>query len=125
MEIRPPRPSQISMTAACALIGPAFKDIIAERVEQIDVHGFTPEHDAGHQPQMLAWAAFGYLNEAIEQLRHPLPNGGRPPLSWPWEAESWKPGDTRASLVKAAAIIWATIDRIDAGQPLELTEVAP
>lgn len=36
-----------------------------------------------------------------------------PPIDWPWDARSWKPGDARRNLVKAGALILAEIERLD------------
>ncbi len=95
------------------LTGRALADIVAERVAQIDVHGFDLDHDLHHAAATIASGGLGYLTTAIDALdgrHHPV---DRPPEDWPWEANAWKPGDARAMLVKSAALIWATIDRID------------
>lgn len=93
----------------------ALRDIVAERVAQIDEHGFTIEHDLGHRASELVAAAASYLDTACDQLEGRDWPSTEHPDTWPWEREAWKPGDARTNLVKAIAIAWAAIDRIDAG----------
>jgi len=38
---------------------------------------------------------------------------GLPPRGWPWAKSWWKPASLRRSLVKAAALLIAEIERID------------
>lgn len=106
-----------SMRAIRVMQGAGMRDFLAERIEQIDQHGFTPDHDLGHHPGELALAAASYLNSAIDQLFHKPREPVRQPATWPWEGEAWRPGDARRNLVKAIAIAWATIDRLDAIPP--------
>ena len=117
-----------SRQAIKAINGAGFRDIVDERVEQIDQHGFTLEHDLLHHPEELGRAAEAYLRTAFDQL------GGRTilprlsPATWPWEREAWRPGDARANLVKLAAILWALIDRLDSSDPaggVEVPDAAP
>lgn len=79
--------------------------IAAERRRQIEIEGYTPEHDAEHRTQ-LRKAAIAYL----------LPN--RADEWWPWDWSYWKPSGTDQirNLVKAGALIAAEIDRLD-GDP--------
>lgn len=83
----------------------AVMDVAAERRRQIEVEGWTPEHDdATHLPGELALAACCYCvadeNEA-------------PPAVWPWAPEWWKPKDRRRNMVRAAALLLAEIERHD------------
>lgn len=84
--------------------------IAAERQRQIDVEGWTPEHDGSE----LAAAAVGYITRTQTILGgHPAPPG--PPLVWPWADAWWKPSsDPVRNLVKAGALIAAEIDRLQA-----------
>lgn len=84
--------------------------ILAERQRQIEVKGWTPEHDAEHDSCELAMAASSYLLAA----RHPNPTQTTTPIGpWPWHAEWWKPSDDPIrNLVKAGALIAAEIDRL-------------
>jgi hypothetical protein len=78
----------------------AFEDIITERVRQIIVEGYTPEHDDEHTHDELIRAAMTYVTYNIEY--------------WPWEREGFKPSeDDRENLVRACALLVSEIDRID------------
>jgi|TARA_B100002003_G_C14045071_1_gene503406 hypothetical protein len=86
-------------------------DVIRERIEQLDKHCHSPEHDAGHDREELAKAAVCYAA--------PKPAGfSRNDILdselWPFERAAWKPTTRRRDLVKAAALILAEIDRLDA-----------
>lgn len=104
----------------------AIDDIAAERKRQIDVEGWTPEHDKTHAMDRsllkaaICYArhalAFAKLNgdvgiEAYRDLEETFPKWG-----WPrdWDRKWWKPKDPRRDLVRAAALIVAEIDRMDA-----------
>jgi hypothetical protein len=89
--------------------------IAAERLRQITVEGWTPEHDAEHADDHLARAAAAYATPA--RLREPL--GWRIPVLWPWAARFWKPtpDDRVRELVKAGALIAAEIDRLNQVDP--------
>lgn len=87
--------------------------IAAERQRQIDVEGFTLEHDATHSHHEISDAACCYAH-----------NGGSPDSDdvedlWPWAPQWWKPStDPVRNLVKAGALIAAEIDRQQAkGKP--------
>ena len=108
--------------------------IADERKRQIEIEGWTPEHDAGHTLGELALAAICYA--------HPRPTPLAIKKLWPWDWSWWKPtlieaeekfhgreqaGDTGfmyipdgaedgavvRDLVKAGALIAAEIDRIN------------
>ena len=95
--------------------------IAAERKRQIDVEGWTPEHDAEHTNGALADAAACYVSVARQQVRG-VGYGGNgeptyPRAVWPWDAEWWKPSDDPVrNLVKAGALIAAEIDRLTASR---------
>lgn len=83
----------------------AARDVLAERQRQIDVEGWTPEHDdTEHLPDELALAAASYVC---------ADEGDAPPAIWPWDWKWWKPKSRRRNLVKAAALILAEIERLD------------
>lgn len=79
--------------------GPALRDIVAARRDQIEQRGFTREHDLALHPAQLPELAAQYIAEAMDVL-----HGTRVLL----------PPDPRDHLVQAAAVLWAAIDRIDA-----------
>lgn len=86
--------------------------VAAERLRQIDVEGHTPEHDAAHSGNELAWAAYCYLDRAANMAAD---NQDSPavPTMWPWRNAEWKPKDTVArNLVVAAALVVAELDRL-------------
>jgi hypothetical protein len=108
----------MTQDAAYILTGEALRAVIAERMEQVEIHGHTLARDAQYQPFDLALAAKAYADAAIDQLTgltaaagYDLPQAD--PDIWPWHPAGWKPGTPRANLVKAAALIWAAIDRLD------------
>lgn len=91
----------------------ATDDVLAERRRQIEVEGWTPEHDdVEHEHGDLAAAGMGYAQSAVCQLRHGKLFDGIP-LFWPWAAEWWKPKNARRDQVRSAALILAEIERID------------
>jgi hypothetical protein len=88
-------------------VSPGAEMIVAERQRQIDVEGWTAEHDAAHDGNDLACAALCYLVEAYVPV-----GSGVLPEPWPWAATDWKPAeDPVRNLVKAGALISAEIDR--------------
>lgn len=106
----------------------ALADIAAERRRQIDVEGWTADHDDEHDDGSLAFAAAAYaINAANPDAQIDLRvgrageffNGGWMTLArlcWPksWDHDRfWKPKTPRADLVRAAALIVAEIERLD------------
>lgn len=85
----------------------AATDVLAERQRQIEVEGWTPDHDDQHDDGQLALAAACYAYQADAPMK------GEAPFGWPWDRIWWKPGDRRRMLVKAAALILAEIERLD------------
>lgn len=74
--------------------------IAAERQRQIEVEGWTAEHDAEHDHGELARAAAAYAMQS--------------PMLFPWDDTWWKPvpADRIRELEKAGALIAAEIDRL-------------
>ena len=95
--------------------------ITAERRRQVEVEGWTPEHDATHAPDILTLAAVCYAMP--ERMR------GRDILSaWPWAPAYWKPtpDDRVRELVKAGALIAAAIDlELALAEPVQITTAEP
>jgi hypothetical protein len=85
-------------------------DIYEERQRQIDIEGWTPEHDDEHSEGEMAMAAACYaVSDKVGHI-------DRDPFLlafWPWLKKSWKPKDQRRDLIKAAALIVAEIERLD------------
>jgi hypothetical protein len=94
--------------------------IAAERQRQIDVEGWTPEHDdTEHSEGELAEAASCYADIAAFQAmafkagHSDVQPDTRRPLGWPWTITWWKPSkDPIRNLVKAGALLAAEIDRL-------------
>ena len=98
-------------------------DVARERQRQIEVEGWTAEHDDRHIAGELAQAGACYaLADSFEIVdlwpdrksdREPVHLDDLASWVWPWEREWWKPKDPRRNLVRAAALILAEIDRLD------------
>lgn len=90
----------------------AAEDVLAERRRQIEVEGWTPEHDdCENFFDELSAAAACYIisgtkwEDRVKTLLKTL---------WPWRLDWWKPqGGRRRRLVKAGALVLAEIERID------------
>lgn len=82
-------------------------EIAAERRRQIEVEGWSSEHDDTHSGSELAMAAACY---ALLGSGRSVPAG-----MWPWRREGdWpKPKSKRRDLIRAAALIVAEIERLD------------
>jgi hypothetical protein len=79
--------------------------IAAERQRQIDVEGWTPEHDDKHTTGALALAAACYAERGLGDATWDW--------HWPWSPDWWKPSkDPIRNLAKAGALIAAEIDRL-------------
>jgi hypothetical protein len=93
-----------------------IEEIDAECARQVEVEGWTVEHDDGHRKGELADAAAAY---AVGPGRYPFSVGvvehpaQSPPMFWPWSLRWWKPKTRRRDLVRAAALIVKEIERID------------
>lgn len=87
----------------------AISDVIAERLRQQSVKGFTKQQDDTYIGGELAAAAICYI-EPMEAESY-----------WPadWLDDSFKPSCDRRDLVKACALLIAEIERIDRQQPGE------
>lgn len=83
--------------------------IAAERRRQIEVEGYTVEHDREHDAETLTAAAVCYATPPKYRLEPTCT-----PRYWPWRTSEWKPtpGDRRRELVKAGALIAAALDRL-------------
>lgn len=84
-----------------------IESIAAERRRQIEVEGWTPEHDDEHDCGEMALAAAAYATECVVARK------GHGWQWWPWDRKWWKPRDERSNLVRAGALIAAEIDRLD------------
>lgn len=111
-----PRMRSTSAAGIEMLSGRALADVIRERLEQIDKHGFTPDHDLTHAPLELPMAGLTYFEDALAGLAgRPRPMG-EVPASWPWR-DFFRPKDPRTNMVKACALLLAAIDYLDNASP--------
>jgi hypothetical protein len=83
-----------------------LEEVLNERRRQIEVKGFTVEHDRQHDEGELAEAAAAYALYAAH-----IPGAKD---FWPWQYHSFRSGTEREALIKAAALLVADIERIDA-----------
>lgn len=83
----------------------AAEDVLAERRRQVEVEGWTPEHDDEHGQHELAHAAACYAYPELTCLV-----GVK---TWPWDEGSFKVKDQRSNYVRAAALLLASIERLD------------
>ncbi|WP_260472299.1 hypothetical protein [Pseudomonas aeruginosa] len=90
----------------------AWLDVQAERRRQVEVEGWTPEHDDAHSHGEMARAAACYALAGSS-----APNDGTAALmvslAWPWDEQWWKPSTARRDMVKACALALAEIERLD------------
>lgn len=90
-------------------------EVARERDRQIKAEGYSLERDDKYLNQQLPAAAASFVAHARGQ--HVLATS-----LWPWAPKSWKPKTERNSLIKAAALLIAEIerrDRLDAEHGLE------
>ncbi|WES88805.1 hypothetical protein [Dickeya fangzhongdai] len=100
------------------LVSAAVRDVIAERQRQITAEGWTPEHDDEHVAFEMSFAAATYVLHIAQSYGGQPYKHVAPSEVWPWDLKWLKfaPGPRR-SLVKAAALILAEIDRLDRAAP--------
>lgn len=113
----PKQASQTTPAGAGEELSNAARDVLAERRRQVEVEGWTPEHDDEHDDGDIASAASAYALASADALNG-LSQGDdgyrtTPPGMWPWARRWWKPGDPRRMLIKACALGLAEIERLD------------
>lgn len=81
--------------------------IANERKRQIEVEGWTTDHDDKWTHGELWLAASCYMG---------LDDFEKAPELWPWSRKWWKPKDRLNNLVRAGALIAAEIDRLQREQ---------
>lgn len=91
--------------------------IAAERQRQIDVEGWTSDHDAGHRSGELAQAAASYCLGAGFVAAYDIHTDDEFLVTgrelWPWTPDWWKPCDRRRNWIRAGALIAAELDKLD------------
>ena len=86
---------------------PAARDVLAERRRQVTAEGWTLEHDDWYGCGELASAAAAYALSGAGWDKDSIID------YWPWELTAFKAEFGRRSLIKAAALLLAEIERID------------
>ncbi len=90
------------------------EEIVAERRRQIEVEGFTTDHDDAHRTEDLMEASLSYFWHATGRGVYGRDVPSDPPgipRNWPWEAKWWKPKDPRRDLIRAGALCLAEQER--------------
>jgi hypothetical protein len=93
--------------------GTALHLFATERSRQIQAEGFSPADDDRYLAGELARAAAAYALPS--PWRHKsADHGHRPPSTWPWPTEWFKPtpGDRLREIVKAGALLLAEAERL-------------
>lgn len=111
-------------------LSPFAAAVIAERARQIEVEGWTAEHDDAHATGEMAMAGACY--GMMPALRGKCFGSTVPPehfanIFWPWAADFWKPQDNRRDLVRAAALLLAEGEKLDRrrkSRPRKIAEAA-
>lgn len=110
----------IGMGGIAALTGPAFRALCAERLEQVERHGFTAAHDARHVDGEIAQGALAYL---LAGMAAALGMDDDPRATetlaaafnaWPFAGSGFRTGTPSECFIKAAAMLLAEVDRIEA-----------
>lgn len=97
----------------------AVNDVLNERERQIQIKGWTDEHDDVYSKNELTRAAASYTTNVIHRgwtfLAKPagVYQSEEAPEYWPWDDCYWKPKSPRQDLVRAAALLIAEIERLD------------
>ncbi len=96
-------------------VSEGVKLISDERQRQIEVEGWSKEHDSQHEHGEIAIAASLYAMPSEKRMFRPSTGL---PVHWPWYAKWWKPSPENRlrELVKAGALIAAEIDRLTTSQ---------
>ena len=98
--------------------------IAEERQRQIEVEGYTEQHDSNHKVSEFISAAGSYAHSAVmyalkeEGATNDALTNGIPFLkkSFVWGYDAFKPTGCLKDLIKAGALIAAAIDRLQREQ---------
>ena len=99
------------------VVGPLSQgaiDAINERRRQVEVEGYTPEHDDVHDKGELAGAAAAYAAYRSQAAPEIIMGDEIIGTLWPWPGEgSYKPKTRYDDLKRAAAFLIAEMDRLN------------
>lgn len=95
------------------LCSTVIEEIAAERKRQIEVEGWTPEHDDRRGDGSLARAAAAYAHASTKIHPHQARQSTVISKLWPFDWLWFKPKNSRRNLVIAGALIVAEIERLD------------
>lgn len=90
----------VDFNSAAVLTRPGLRDLVAERLRQIERHKFTLEHDMALHPGQIAALALDHMQASTDLI------DGK-------QTVRAMTGTAREHLIKATAIAWALIDRLD------------
>lgn len=95
-------------------VGRAAMLVIEERCRQVEIEGYSVEHDDKHVNGELANAAACYIIPPCDCGDSDCPARTVVPDRWPWEEDAWKPSpdDRERELVKGLALGLAELERI-------------
>lgn len=126
---RPPEPAAPMTKAELALRDGTANDVahelLAERKRQIAEEGWTPKHDERHEPGDLIRAAIAYAVSAASYDMRATDGylAGVAVQMWPF-VDGFKPKDMRRDLVRAGALLIASIERLDRDQVRDADNLA-
>lgn len=86
-------------------LSPFMLAVIAERFRQIEIEGWSIDHDDSHETGEMGKAGANYLYYAGEDANVPS--------TWPWDRRWWKPQNFRRDLVRGAALAIAEGEKFD------------
>lgn len=86
-------------------------EIVAERQRLLEL-GLPPK-ESSSRPTDLPKAAAAFALCGVRRYAR----AGWPELFWPWRKPRFRPGESRANLLRAAALIIAEIERLDCLAP--------
>ncbi|MCX5516177.1 hypothetical protein [Kaistia algarum] len=104
-----PAPAEARAAVQDSSINAARVLILRERLRQIEVEGWTADHDDEHEDGHLLRVAGIYLWHGTDK-EAPIQKDGTP-LSWPWDARWWKPKSRQRNLERAGALCLAERSR--------------
>ncbi|HFH4022056.1 hypothetical protein [Pseudomonas aeruginosa] len=100
------------IAAPIAAANPAWQAVIHERMRQVSVEGYHPDHDDEHTNGELLDACICYLIEVQCKSDDQDHASHVVPMEWPWAPECWKPATPRRMLEKALALGLAELERM-------------